>query len=49
MFKGLALSILPSVLFIFDGIILLNIPLICFAVIFAPMHILISYRNSAIR
>lgn len=48
-FKGLALSILPSVLFIFDGIMSLNIPLICFAVIFALMHILISYKNSAIR
>ena len=48
-FKGLALSVLPSILFFFDGIMLLNIPLICFAVIFAPMHILISYRNSAIR
>lgn len=45
--KALSLSILPSVIFIFSGVILANIPLIVFAVIFAVNHILISYKNAA--
>lgn len=43
---ALALSIIPSCIFIFSGVMLLNIPLICFAVIFAVSHILISYKNA---
>lgn len=44
--RALALSVIPSCIFIFSGVMLLNIPLICFAVIFAVSHILISYKNT---
>lgn len=43
--KSLLLSIIPSCLFIISGILLANIPLIAFAIIFAIFHILISVRN----
>ncbi|MCQ4023159.1 MULTISPECIES: hypothetical protein [unclassified Ruminococcus] len=45
-FKSLALSVLPSVMFIFSGIITLNIPLIVASVIFTFCHITISYKNA---
>lgn len=45
-FKALTLSILPSILFLFSGIMILNIPLICFSVIFATAHIFISFKNA---
>lgn len=45
-FKSLILSILPSIIFICSGILLLSIPLIIFAIIFVPTHILISYKNA---
>ncbi len=44
--KALTLSILPSCMFLFGGIMLSNIPLIVFASIFAPCHILISCKNA---
>ncbi len=44
--KALSLSITPSVIFVFSGIALANIPLIIFAVIFAINHILLSYKNA---
>ena len=44
--KALSLSIIPSCIFLFSGIALLNIPLIVFAIIFAVNHIFISYKNS---
>ncbi len=44
--RALALSVIPSCIFIFSGVMLLNIPLICFAEIFAVSHILISYKNA---
>ena len=44
--KALSLSILPSLIFLFSGAMLLNIPLLAFAVIFAVNHILISYKNA---
>ena len=44
--KSLYLSIIPSFLFIESGIISGNILLLIFAVIFAPCHILISYKNA---
>ena len=44
--KALALSILPSVVFLFSGIMLASIPLITFAVIFSVCHILISVKNA---
>lgn len=43
--KALSLSVLPSVIFVFSGIVLVNIPLIAFAVLFAVNHILLSYKN----
>ena len=45
-FKSLALSIIPSVIFLASGILTRYIPLIVSAVIFAPCHILISYENA---
>lgn len=45
-FKSLALSIIPSVIFLASGILTRYIPLIASAVIFAPCHILISYKNA---
>lgn len=43
--KALSLSILPSCIFIFCGIILAYIPLIVFAVLFAVAHIYISCKS----
>ena len=45
-FRALALSIIPSVLFLFSGIMSRSIPLTIAAVLFAPSHILISYQNA---
>ena len=45
--KALSLSVLPSCIFLFSGIVLAYIPLIAFAIIFAVNHILISYKNVA--
>lgn len=47
-FRALTLSIIPSVIFLFSGIMLLNIPLIVMAVVFAPCHITISYKNAVL-
>lgn len=47
LFRALALSIIPSVIFIFCGITILSVPLIIAAVLFAPSHIYISYINAA--
>ena len=44
--KALSLSILPTVIFLFSGIVLASIPLIAFAVIFGVCHILISCKNA---
>lgn len=46
MFKALALSIIPSVIFLMSGILSRYIPLIVAAMIFAPCHIAISYKNN---
>lgn len=46
MFRALALSILPSVIFLFSGIMSRSVLLIFSAVIFTPCHILISYKNA---
>ena len=43
--KALSLSILPSCIFIFSGIVLAYIPLIAFAVVFAVAHIYVSYKS----
>ena len=45
-FRALALSIIPSVLFLFSGIMSWSILLTIAAVLFAPSHILISYQNA---
>lgn len=46
MFRSLALSIIPSLLFVFSGIMSRSILLILASVLFAPCHILISYKNA---
>ncbi|MGN0741219.1 MAG: hypothetical protein ACI4L8_01115 [Candidatus Fimadaptatus sp.] len=45
-FRALALSIIPSALFLFSGIMSRSVLLIVAAVLFAPSHIVISYRNA---
>lgn len=45
-FRALALSIIPSILFLFSGIMSRSVLLIIAAVMFAPSHILISYNNA---
>ena len=45
-FRALALSIIPSVLFLFIGIMSRSVLLIIAAVLFAPSHIAISYKNA---
>ena len=45
-FRASALSIIPSVIFLFSGVISRSILLIITSLLFAPSHILISYKNS---
>lgn len=45
-FKALSLSIIPSCIFLFSGIVLAYIPLIVFAILFAINHIIISCKNA---
>lgn len=45
-FRALSLSIIPSVLFLFSGIMSRSVLLIISSVFFAPSHIVISYRNA---
>lgn len=45
-FRALALSILPSVMFLFSGIISRSLLLTAASVVFAPCHILLSYKNA---
>ncbi|MEG1547586.1 MAG: hypothetical protein RR527_02480 [Clostridia bacterium] len=47
-FRALMLSILPSIIFLFSGVLILSIPLIIAAIIFTPCHILISYKNATL-
>ncbi len=44
--KALSLSILPTCIFLFSGIVLAYIPLIVFAVLFGATHVYISYKNA---
>lgn len=46
MFRALSLSIIPSAIFLLSGILSRSVLLIISAVIFAPCHILISYKNA---
>lgn len=45
-FKALALSIIPSIVFMFSGIMSRSVLLIVALLLFAPAHILISYKNA---
>lgn len=45
-FRALALSIIPSVVFLFSGIMSRSVLLIVSALLFAPCHIIISYKNA---
>lgn len=45
-FRALSLSIIPSVIFLFSGIMCRSVLLIIAALIFAPCHIMISYKNA---
>ncbi len=44
--RALSLSVIPSCIFLFDGIILANVLLLFFSVLFAICHIFISCKNS---
>ncbi len=44
--KALSLSIIPSVIFFFSGVVLANIPLIAFALLFGTTHIFLSCKNA---
>ena len=44
-FRALALSIIPSMLFLFSGIMSRSVLLIIASVLFTPSHIVISYKN----
>ena len=47
-FKALALSIVPAVIFLFSGIMSRSVLLLASALIFAPAHIFISCKNAKI-
>lgn len=46
MFRAMALSIIPSILFLFSGMMSRSVCLMISAVLFAPSHIMISYKNA---
>lgn len=48
-FRAFALSIIPSLLFLFSGIMSRYILLIVASIIFAPCHIYISYMNAKMK
>lgn len=45
--RALLLSITPSAIFLFSGVMLTNVPLSVLAVLFAITHITLSYKNAA--
>lgn len=45
-FRALALSVIPSIIFLFSGIMSRSVLLIIASIIFAPSHIAISYKNA---
>lgn len=45
-FGAMSLSIIPSVMFLFSGIMCMSAPLIVSSLLFMPSHILISYKNA---
>ena len=46
LFRALVLSITPAVVFLFSGIMSRSILLISSALLFAPMHVFLSYKNA---
>ena len=44
-FRALALSIIPAVVFMFSAVMSRSILLIIASMLFAPTHIMISYKN----
>ena len=48
LFRALALSILPSLVFLLSGILSRSPLLILSALLFAPCHILLSYKNAVL-
>ncbi|MGN1095090.1 MAG: hypothetical protein ACI4QR_01740 [Eubacteriales bacterium] len=46
-FRALSLSVVPSAVFLFSGIMSRSVLLIIFSVIFAPCHIIISLKNAS--
>ena len=44
--RALALSVIPSILFLFSGVMSRSVLLIIASVFFAPSHIVISYKNA---
>mgnify|MGYP000323200581 CR=1 FL=1 len=45
-FRALALSVIPSLIFLTSGVLSNYVPLLIAAIIFAPCHIVISYKNA---
>ena len=45
MVKAVLLSVIPSVIFVFSAVMIVSIPLLVFAVVFAAAHILISVKS----
>ena len=45
-FRALSLSVIPSILFLFSGIMSRSVLLIVSSIFFAPSHITISYKNA---
>ena len=45
-FRALALSVIPSVLFLFSGLTIRSVLLTVASVFFAPSHVTISYKNA---
>ena len=45
-FRALALSIIPAIIFMFSGVMSRSLLLIIATILFAPTHILISYKNA---
>lgn len=47
-FRALALSIIPSALFLFSAVVSRSVLLMLSAAVFAPCHITISYKNAVL-
>ncbi len=45
LFRAISLSVIPSVMFLSSGLLIRSVLLTVSAIIFAPCHILISYKN----